>query len=383
MKKESIVSILIYLLVFAVAIIYGFTVLQTHFANSSFKEVWMYALYIVVSVIAGVLASGLLTEMGHLLGAKAGGYKVVSFCLFYFTIYVDKEGKRKFKLGGYDGLTGETKIIPNYEKKEKPNPYPFLLNGTVFNIAWIVACLFLFFTYKNIAGIESDVAYFFLTCAVINSLALIYNIIPAKFDSMTDGYRLSQIKGDVVAFNERLAAENGGVIPENKKDNSSEETIKKPLKFIPEVAFNEIFDLLVKKDYDAVFNKVEEINSHEKECSNKLLLEAKSQYIYAYILSKDPKEVEEYYEKEIPFSLRKDFSNDNSMPVIRTYLLLAGLLENSQSEVMLSLGKVVKAYRNVPNNRKHQELTLFNETLDKIIEAHPKWEEINNYKLYE
>ena len=71
------------------------------------------------------------------------------------------------------------------------------------------------------------------------------------------------------------------------------------------------------------------------------------------------------------------------MPVIRTYLLLAGLLENSQSEVMLSLGKVVKAYRNVPNNRKHQELTLFNETLDKIIEAHPKWEEINNYKLYE
>ena len=257
------------------------------------------------------------------------------------------------------------------------------MNGTVFNIAWIVACLFLFFTYKNIAGIESDVAYFFLTCAVINSLALIYNIIPAKFDSMTDGYRLSQIKGDVAAFNERLAAENGGVIPENKKDDSSEKTIKKPLKFIPEVAFNEIFDLLVKKDYDAVFNKVEEINSHEKECSNKLLLEAKSQYIYAYILSKDPKEVEEYYEKEIPFSLRKDFSNDNSMPVIRTYLLLAGLLENSQSEVMLSLGKVVKAYRNVPNNRKHQELTLFNETLDKIIEAHPKWEEINNYKLYE
>ena len=354
MKKESIVSILIYLLVFAVAIIYGFTVLQTHFANSSFKEVWMYALYIVVSVIAGVFASGLLTEMGHLLGAKAGGYKVVSFCLFYFTIYVDKEGKRKFKLGGYDGLTGETKIIPNYEKKEKPNPYPFLLNGTVFNIAWIVACLFLFFTYKNKTGNESDVAYFFLTCAVINSLALIYNIIP-----------------------------DGGVIPENKKDNSSEETIKKPLKFIPEVAFNEIFDLLVKKDYDAVFNKVEEINSHEKECSNKLLLEAKSQYIYAYILSKDSKEVEEYYEKEIPFSLRKDFSNDNSMPVIRTYLLLAGLLENSQSEVMLSLGKVVKAYRNVPNNRKHQELTLFNETLDKIIEAHPKWEEINNYKLYE
>jgi len=383
MKKESIVSILIYLLVFGVAIIYGFTVLQTHFSNSGFKEVWMYALYIITSVLAGVVATGVLTELGHLLGAKTGGYRVISFCLFYFTFYLNKDGKRRFKFGGYDGLTGETKIIPNYEKKEKPNPYPYLLNGLVFNVAWIVVCLFLFFTYKNVKGFDSDVAYFFLTCGIISALASIYNIIPAKFDSMTDGYRLSQIKGDVVSFNERLAAEHGGALVSLKNPQSSEETAKKPAKFIPEVALNEVYDLLVKKEYDAVFAKLGEINSHEAECTNKLLLEAKSQYIYAYVISKSKEEVLDYYEKEVSFSLRRDFSNESSMPIIRTYILLAGLLDGSKSEVMLSLKKVVKAYKNVPNARKHQELTLFNETLEKIVEAHPKWEEINNYKLYE
>ena len=77
MKKENIIGILIYLLVFAVAIIYGFTVLQTHYAHSGIKTVFLYAVYIIVSVLIGVFASGLLNELGHLLGAKTGGYRIL------------------------------------------------------------------------------------------------------------------------------------------------------------------------------------------------------------------------------------------------------------------------------------------------------------------
>ena len=81
--------------------------------------------------------------------------------------------------------------------------------------------------------------------------------------------------------------------------------------------------------------------------------------------------------------MRRELSNENTMPIIRTYILTAGLLDGSQSEVLLALKKVVKAYKNVPANRRHNELTLFNEALDKLIEAHPKWEELPNYKLFE
>ena len=383
MKKENIIGIVIYLLVFAVAIIYGFTILQTHFQNSAFNEqIIYYAIYIIVSVFSGILSAGLLEEFGHLLGAKVGGYKIVSWCLLYFTIYLDKD-KRKFKFGSYNGLTGETKIVPNYEKKENPNPYPYLLYGPIFLLAWIVACVVMFFNFKNYSGIQSDVAYYFLTIGVISSLVFIYNIVPAKLDSLTDGYRLTQIKKDIPAFNELLAAENGGVSTQEKVTIISEETTKKPAKFIPEVALNDVIGLLAKHDYDGAFKVLGEINEHEQELSGKVEVEVKSQYLYAVIMSKDKLEIDAYYDKEVPFALRREFSNFNTLPVIRTYLLTAGLLDNSQSESLLALKKVIKAYKNVPANRKHDELVLFNEALDKVIEAHPKWEEISNYKLYE
>ncbi len=382
MKKESIIIILIYLLVFAIAIIYGFTVLQTHFAHSGFKEVWQYAIYIIVSVFAGVFVAGLLSEFGHFLGAKTGGYIVTSWCLFYLTIYFNKDGKRKIKFASFDGLTGETKIVPNYQKKANPNPYPYLLYGTIFNTAWIAACVFLFFTYQGKNGFESDLGYFFLTCGIIDLLVVIYNILPLKLDSLTDGFRLSQIKGDIAGFNERLAAENGGLstsldVSDAKKENN------KPAKFIPEVALVNVYHLLAENKYDEVFDTLREINEHESECSSRTILDAKSQYIYAFIMSKEDTEVTEYYEKEVSFSFRRELANNNSMPVIRTYILTAGLLDGSQSEVMLALGKVVKAYKSVPSNIRHDEAILFNRALDKIIEAHPKWEEVQNYRIYE
>ena len=67
---------------------------------------------------------------------------------------------------------------------------------------------------------------------------------------------------------------------------------------------------------------------------------------------------------------------------MRVYLLTAGLLDGSQSEVLLTLKRVLKAYKALPTNRRHTELVLFNEALEKVCQAHPKWE-LDIYKLYE
>ena len=377
MKKENIIGIIIYLLVFAIAIIYGFTILQTHYTHSSFESVGMYALYIIVSVFGGVLVTGILQEFGHFLGAKTGGYNITFFSLFYLSIYI-QDGKRKFGFKSFDGLTGETKIVPNLDKKARPNPYPYLLYGTIFNVAWIAACTFIFFSYNKKDGVESDVAYFFLTMGIIALMATIYNILPFKTDSVTDGYRLSQIKGDIDSFNELLIAENGGV--SLKKE---EETPKKPAKFIPEAALLDVYSALEQKNYDEAFEIINKILAEESNASNRVIFEAKAQQLYAIIFSKEKREYEEYYDKEVSFAFRRDLSNDYNISVMRVYVLTAGLLDGSQSEVLLTLKKVLKAYKSLPNNRRHTELVLFNEALDKVIEAHPKWEELPNYKLYE
>ena len=96
MKKEGIISLIIYLLILGIAVVYGLTVLQTHFQYSAMTEVWQYAIYIIGTVIVGVIISAILTEFGHLIGAQVGGYKIIIFNILYFAI-TKEDGKAKFR----------------------------------------------------------------------------------------------------------------------------------------------------------------------------------------------------------------------------------------------------------------------------------------------
>lgn len=379
MKKENIIGLIIYLVVFAAAIIYGFTVLRTHFDNSSFNEsVLYYALYILVTVLTGVFATALFQEFGHFLGAKIGGYKVISWCMLYFTIFREND-KTKVRFKSYEGLTGETKIIPNYEKKQKPNPYPYLLYGSVFNLAWIAGCITMFVTYSKETGFNSDLAYFFLTCGIIALFSILYNIFPAKLDSINDGYRLIKAAKGVDAFNESLLAENNIVI--EGKENK-ETSIEESNKFIPEVTLQKTYEFMVEDKFGDADKLLDELLSNENELTKKMANEVNTQKIFVKIMSEPLEVVKEFYDKEVPFSLRKELSNSSDLPSIRTYMLTSSILEGSKSECLLALGKVVKAYKNTPSNKRAIEAALYNKALDKIIAAHPKWEEIPNYKLY-
>ena len=378
MKKENLIGLLIYLIVFAAAIIYGFTVLRSHFDNSSFNDsVLYYAAYILITVLSGVLVTGILQEFGHFLGAKIGGYKILSWCLLYFTIFEEND-KTKVKFKSYEGLTGETKIIPNYEKKEKPNPYPYLLYGTIFNLAWVAGCITVFSTYYKESGFNSDLAYFFLTCGIIALFSALYNIFPAKLDSVNDGYRLLKVKKGVEAFNASLLAENNIVL-----DNiTHSDIVEESNKFIPEVALKNAYELMNDGQFNSADELLDQLLAMENELSKKMVAEVNSQKIFIQVMSKPIEEAKVFYEKEVPFSLRKELSNSSDLPSIRTYMLTSSLLEGSKSECLLALSKVLKAYKNTPSNKRELEASLYNKALDKIIESHPKWEEIPNYKLY-
>ena len=69
------------------------------------------------------------------------------------------------------------------------------------------------------------------------------------------------------------------------------------------------------------------------------------------------------------------------MPSIRTYILISGLVDRSHSETVLSLSFVASAYKHVPKNRRDVEAELFNEALEKVINTHPDWEELPDYKI--
>jgi len=381
MKKENFIGLVIYLFIFAFAIIYGLTVLQTHFQNSAMTEIWQYAIYIIGSIVVGLIITALLFGLGHLLGAKIGGYKVVSANILYFCFY--KEDKKwKFRFRNYDGITGETVIVPNYEKNPNPNPIPFLTYGPIFNLAWFVGTLVLFFTFNTGYGLESDIAYGFLTVGLISAVLFIYDILPVKLDTKTNGSQLLFLKKNGrKTFNELLLAQSTGEVTTSKEENK-EVKAAHVINNTAEGKVVQLYALIDDKKYKESLDLIEEILKEERALSHKSYLEVIEQSIYVRIMSLEKEEMLEYYEKEVPLSIRRDISNDSSIIGIRTYLLMSGLLDKSRSECLIALKKVAKAYKNTASNRKHAELVLFNEALEKVCLAHPKWE-LEIYKLFE
>ena len=380
MKKEDITGLIVYLIIIALAIIFGFTVLQTHNGESSFTGFY-YVLYIIVAVLVGVIFNGVLFEVAHVIGAKIGRYRVLSTNILGFCFYKD-ENKTKFKFSSYDGLTGETKIVPKEGMVEKANPYPFLFFGSLFFAVEAIAVMVVFSIFRNNeSDALKDVAYFALTGGAIGLVVLLYNILPMRIDSITDGYRLTMVSNpkNKAAFNELLRVE---YEISQGNDNVEVKVFDEITNFTADLNLNRVYALLDKKEYAQAEEILDKIIAAKEEVSEKVYIRARAQKIYIDLYTRNLEEAKAYYEKEVPVSERREISNDVSMASIRAYLLMSGLLDKSRSECIIALNNVYRAFKHTPKNRQHTEVTLFNEALQKVVDAHPDWE-LEGYKLQE
>ena len=379
MKKEDISGIIVYLGIIALAVVFGMTVLQTHAKESTITG-FGYVMYIIGSVLGGALINGVMFEMAHVLGAKVGKYDVISVNIFGLCFY-KSEGKRKVKFASYDGLTGETRIVPKEGMVDKANPYPFLFFGSLFFAveAIVVMILFSVLTANREEKALLDVAYSLLTIGAIGLVILIYNIIPLKIDSITDGYRLTMVSNpkNKAAFNELLRVEY-----EIEQGNTDVEIkiFDEITNFTADLNLNRVYALLDKKQYAEAEEILDKIITAKENVSAKVYIRARAQKIYINLITKDLEEARAYYDKEVPVSERREISNDISMASIRAYLLMSGLLDRSRSECIIALNNVYTAFKKTPKNRQEVEVMLFNETLQKVVDAHPDWE-LEGYKL--
>ena len=376
MKKEDITGLIMYLIILAVALVFGLTVLQPYFVHSTFKLGIVYALFIAGAIAVGVISASLLFELGHVLGALAGKYNILSVCILRLMFSKD-EGKLKVKFGQFDGLTGETKILP---KSEKSNPRPFLLLGTLFNSLWLVGCIVIFYFNKDmIRTVRSDTAYFFLTIGVVVGICILYNIVPFKLDSINDGYRLAMISNpkNKEAFNELLRVEYE--IGQGNK-NVEIKTFTELTNFTAELNMNKVYVLLDNKKYQEADEMLNIVLKSKESVSYRVYLRAISMKVFVHVVSSTLDDARKYIEENITLQLRREISDDHSLVSIRAYLLITGLVDNSKSECLLALNNVYRAYKLTPKNRRLAELTYFNQAIDIVHELHPKWE-VDKYRI--
>ena len=370
MKKEDVSGIVVYLLILAIAVVFGLTILREY--SSQWDSVFIYILFIFGAILTGVIFNAVMFELAHIAGAKAGRYQILSVDILGLLWYKDGE-KSKFKFSGYDGLTGETRILPKKDVKKEPNPTPYLMFGTLFYVIEIIVAVVLFTVQKELKNeIFTRISYFILVIAVIGGMILIYNILPFKLDATTDGYRMRMTsnKANKIAFNELLRVEEA--VRQGETDVEVA-TFSEITNFTADLNLNKVYMLLDKGEFQEAEKLLDIIISGKETISEKVYIRARAQKIYINIFTKPLEEAKEYYDREVPMVERRQLSNDLSMVSVRTYLLMSGLLDNSKSECIIAINNVRRCFNSTPKQRRKTEANLFNEALKKVDEAHPNW----------
>lgn len=377
MKKEDVSGIVVYLLILAIAVVFGLTILREY--SSQWDSVFIYILFIFGAILTGVIFNAVMFELAHITGAKAGRYQILSVDILGLLWYKDGD-KSKFKFSGYDGLTGETRILPKKDAKKEPNPTPYLMFGTLFYVIEIIIAVVLFTVQKELKNeIFTRISYFILVIAVIGGMILIYNILPFKLDATTDGYRMRMTsnKANKIAFNELLRVEEA--VRQGETDVEVA-TFSEITNFTADLNLNKVYMLLDKGEFQEAEKLLDIIISGKETISEKVYIRARAQKIYINIFTKPIEEAKEYYDREVPMVERRQLSNDLSMVSVRTYLLMSGLLDNSKSECIIAINNVRRCFNNTPKQRRKTEANLFNDALRKVDEAHPNWK-LSEYSI--
>ena len=368
MRKEEIRGLIVYSILIITALIVGFAAIRPTmetYGPSNMSDLG----FIIVVLLIAYLFNAIGLEVLHVLGAKFGGYNITSLNIFGICLHKTTE---KWKLGfrDFSGINGETKFAPNREKTNINMVVWFPLFGFAIELATCIVIAMLVKTGQIQTKWLRPAAVLFV---LISSMLAFYNFVPFKLDSMTDGYRFRLFTKpvNVEAYNKMLSIQ-------------EEQRLGKTVENIP--VFDEITEYTAEINTLAMYKLLEEEKYNEAtEIINKLLENKKvlnindynrliAQRLYLAILTQPLEEAKKLYEEICPIDIRRFIANDTSMPCIRAYILIAGMIEDSEGEVIFAQSKVEKARRRALASEIKTEEVLLEKALNYVYENHPKWE---------
>lgn len=375
MKKNEAMGWIVYILMLGVAAAVGFLMLRPELSSNGSALPMNSILYVIIFVVAGVLIASILLEVGHIIGAKIGGYKITKCNILGVQWKREKDNHLHFSFSfSFDGLTGETAISPKEGKKANPRHYIYApLVIFLLEIAICAALVVMgkaFFKDNNslwesvyIAGLIS------LTIFVIVNL---YNIFPAALDSKNDGYLLTILnnKTNVEAYNNLLIAQEKMALGEELPETPIYHEVTDFTNSLNQVS---IYKALKEKDFVKALEINEYTISSKSKVSSRNYNNAIAQKLSIHLLNSNLEEVKEEY-VSLPLEEKKFIANLSSAPAVRAYLLISGLIEESEAEAKTALANADKAIKDSGEEKKDIELDLIKESLRKVVGVHPEWD---------
>lgn len=362
MRKEDFLSLFVYAGMVIIAIYIGIVIIQPAFKEIDVISPYLFA---ILSICAGFLVNVILAEAGHVIGAWIGGYSIISVCILGLCLSKTEKG---WKLGfaNYDGLTGETKITPR-----RPNAKPqlnlwfglilFLVEFAVGIMLYLILPSSLPFRYSAVIAVA------------VGGMLMFYNVMPFKLDTMNDGYRLVLISRGInsEAYNELMRIDQ---ITHSGKNPTNVKTFSEITTVTAQVNLFRVYELLSQRLYkeaeeilDLILAKPEKLN----DTTNGRVM---SQKLYVVIMTRTHDEYVKFYNENLNGRQKHFLSSDLSLESLRAYLLVAGLIEESQSECAYVLERKQRAEkRSSEPGRKAIENSLFAEALALVKTSHSDW----------
>ncbi len=374
MKKNDTMGYVAYLLMLALAVCVGFFVLRPDFsAGSTYLTISPYIL-VLLAILIGIVITGVVLELGHLLGAKIGKYEVTGWVCLGLGMKKKKDGKKKFYAGNYDGLTGETIVTPIDTKKS--NPRPIIYMGLLFLFLEIIICVVMLVLASSFIK-NGETSYYWLKTSsevvlTVAGMVFLYDVFPSALDSKNDGYLITILnnKTNVIAYNEMLLAEDklSRGLPKGDTPVYDEVT-----DFTAAVNDITLYDYLDKGDYAAALTIIEKTIACEKKVSTPVFRYAEAEKV-AIMIDTLPLEEAKKYFIALPLDVKKHIASLSNAPSVRAYVLANGLIEESIGETEAALNKTHDAFRKLPKEKKAVEKKLLKLAVEKVLTAHPDWD---------
>ena len=361
MKKEDVISTLVYLVMLVIVVIVGYFIISANseaiLSSLGNNSSAIYG-FVIISLIIGVLINVIFVEVGHALGAKIGGYNILSFNVFglcFYKVLVNDKLKTKFGFKSFDGLAGETKILPS-SKKEKHNPVAYIIFPFVLILLEFLA-LYLSFMFISDDSNFAFIKYAIVLIATVGGLFILYDYIPFKLDAATDGYRYTLLvkKINVEAYNTRLEIEGNILL---NKDNKNYKVFDEITDYTADVNFLSIYNYLENYDYESSFELINKIINTTSKVSNETILKAKMWYLYLLLKEDKLDEAQKYFE-EFDDSATNYLKKNNSLLTLRTYNLYLIKVEKAESLIEETSIKYLKTYKNEVSTFKEKDKKLF------------------------
>ena len=376
MRKEDIASFIIYLIMIAIALIVGFTAVSDAFNTlySTFNARFNSFGFAIIVIITGLLFNVVMLEVFHILGGKIGKYNIVSVNVLGICVYKDKTN---WKLGfkDFDGLTGETRLAP---KSKDSNLKAFVWLPLLGYILELIGCITLYSVGSAYHDNDAQSPLCWLAVAallwvVVSSMMALYNFVPVKLDSMTDGYRLMLLtkKINAEALNEVMRIEN---LQREGKEVDDIRVFDEITDYTASVNLYTIYDDLVKKDFEHAEGLIDKILDQKDKVSSVTANRLVAQKLYIKILTLPKEEAQKYYDAEVGDDIRRFISNDISMESLRAYVLIAGILDESIGEVQYANTRKAKALKRSLAARVEIESKLYDDALELVKKSHPDWD---------